>query len=151
MVRRRDALAGRLGRWAAMAVAAAQTLRPGTPVSLLLDERPGSVWVLFVGHCHYTPRGLAPARRPRLEDGLLDVPHPRADVRLSRTRAVLGSLLGVSSHVSGYAETQARRVRVVSRSGPQVVAYDGETAAAPATTFDFAKHGTLTVYCHRTA
>ena len=56
----------------------------------------------------------------------------------------------MSSHVSGYAETQARRVRVVSRSGPQVVAYDGETAA-PATAFDFAKHGTLTVYCHRTA
>jgi diacylglycerol kinase family enzyme/membrane-associated phospholipid phosphatase len=149
VVRRRDALAGRLGRWAAMTLAAAQTLRRGTPVSLLLDGRPVSVWILFVGNCRYTPRGLAPAWRPRLEDGLLDVQYLRADVRLSRTRAVLGSLLGVSSHVSGYAEAQARRVRVVSRSGPQVVAYDGETGA-PATTFDFAKHGTLTVYCHRT-
>ena len=150
MVRRRDALAGRVGRWTAMTVAVAQTLRRGTPVSLLLDGRPVSVWVLFVGNGRYTPRGLAPAWRPRLDDGLLDVQYLRADVPLSRTRAVLGSLLGVSSHVSGYAEAQARRVRVVSRSGPQVVAYDGETAA-PATAFDFAKHGTLTVYCHRTA
>ncbi len=149
MVRRRDALAGRLGRWTAMTVAAAQTLRRGTPVSLLLDGRPVSVWVLFVGNCRYTPRGLAPAWRPRLEDGLLDVQYLRADVAFSRTRAVLGSLLGVSSHVSGYAETEARRVRVVSRSGPQVVAYDGETGQ-PATEFDFAKHGTLTVYCRRT-
>ena len=64
-------------------------------------------------------------------------------------KVAAGSLLGVSSHVSGYAETQARRVRVVSRSGPQVVAYDGETGP-PATEFDFAKHGPLTVYCRRT-
>ena len=87
--------------------------------------------------------------RPRLEDGLLDVQYLRADVRLSRTRAVLGSLLGVSSHVPGYAEGQAREVRVVSRSGPQEVAYDGETGE-PAIDFYFAKHGTLTVYCCRT-
>jgi undecaprenyl-diphosphatase len=150
MVRRRDALAGRLGRWTAMTVAAAQTLRRGTPVSLLLDGRPLSVWILFVGNGRYTPRGLALAWRPRLEDGLLDVQYLRADVPFSRTRVVLGSLLGLSPHVSGYAHGQARQVRVVSRSGPQEVAYDGETGE-PATEFLFAKHGTLTVYCCRTA
>jgi undecaprenyl-diphosphatase len=149
MVRRRDALAGRMGKWAAMTVAVAQTLRHGTPVSLLLDGRPVRVWILFVGNCAYTPRGLAPAWRPRLEDGLLDVQYLRADVRFSRTRAVLGSLLGVSDRSSGYAECQAERVRVVSRSGPQEVAYDGETGPA-ATEFDFAKRATLTVYCCRT-
>ncbi|MGR6967121.1 phosphatase PAP2 family protein [Geodermatophilus sp. URMC 61] len=148
MVRRRDALAGRLGRWTAMAVAVAQTLRRGTPVSLLLDGRPLSVWILFVGNGRYTPRGLALAWRPRLEDGLLDVQYLRADVPFSRTRAVLGSLLGLSPHVSGYAEGQAQRVRVVSRSGPQEVAYDGETGQT-ATEFVFAKHGRLTVYCCR--
>jgi diacylglycerol kinase family enzyme/membrane-associated phospholipid phosphatase len=150
MVRRRDALAGRLGRWTAMTVAVAQTLRRGTPVSLLLDGRPVSVWVLFVGNGRYTPRGLAPAWRPRLDDGLLDVQYLRADVPFSRTRAVLGALLGLGSHVAGHAETQVRRVRVVSRSGPQVVAYDGETGE-PATAFDFTEAGTLTVYCCRTA
>ena len=149
VVRRRDALAGRLGRWPALAVAVAQTLRRGTPVSLLLDGRPVSVWILFIGNGRYTPRGLAPAWRPRLDDGLLDVQYLRADVTLSRTRAVLGALLGLGSHVAGYAETQVRRVQVVSRSGPQVVAYDGETGER-ATTFDFAKAGTLTVYCCRT-
>jgi diacylglycerol kinase family enzyme/membrane-associated phospholipid phosphatase len=149
MVRRRDALAGRMGKWAAMTVAAAQTLRRGTPVSLLLDGRPVLVWILFVGNCRYTPRGLAPAWRPRLEDGVLDVQYLRADVRFSRTRAVLGSLLGISDRSSGYAECQVERVRVVSRSGPQEVAYDGETGAA-ATEFDFCKRATLTVYCSRT-
>ncbi|MBB3083596.1 bifunctional phosphatase PAP2/diacylglycerol kinase family protein [Geodermatophilus sabuli] len=148
MVRRRDALAGRLGRWAAMTVAAATTLRRGTPVSLLLDGRPVLVWILFVGNGRYTPRGLAPAWRPRLEDGLLDVQYLRADVRFSRTRAVLGSLLGISDRSSGYASTQAREVRVVSRSGPQEIAYDGETGD-PATEFCFRKRATLTVYCCR--
>ncbi|RBY78266.1 PA-phosphatase [Geodermatophilus sp. TF02-6] len=149
MVRRRDALAGRMGRWAAMTVAAAQTLRRGTPVSLLLDGRPVLVWILFVGNCRYTPRGLTPAWRPRLEDGLLDVQYLRADVRFSRTRAVLGSLLGISDRSSGYAELQVERVRVVSRSGPQQVAYDGETGE-PATEFVFGKRTRLVVYCCRT-
>ncbi|MGY1703955.1 bifunctional phosphatase PAP2/diacylglycerol kinase family protein [Geodermatophilus sp. SYSU D00697] len=148
MVRRRDALAGRMGKWAAMAVAAARTLRSGTPVSLLLDGRPVLVWILFVGNCRYTPRGLAPAWRPRLDDGLLDVQYLRADVRFSRTRAVLGSLLGVSDHSSGYAECQARSVRVVSRSGPQQIAYDGETGEEAAE-FAFGKRAPLTVYCCR--
>ncbi|MGY1631499.1 bifunctional phosphatase PAP2/diacylglycerol kinase family protein [Geodermatophilus sp. SYSU D01186] len=149
MVRRRDALAGRMGKWAAMTVAVARTLRHGTPVSLLIDGRPALVWILFVGNCRYTPRGLAPAWRPRLEDGLLDVQYLRADVRFSRTRAVLGSLLGISDRSSGYADLQVREVRVVSRSGPQQVAYDGETGER-ATEFAFGKRACLTVYCSRT-
>jgi hypothetical protein len=56
------------------------------------------VWIVFVGNCTYTPRGLSPAWRPRLEDGLLDVQYLRADLRFGRTRAVLATLLGVSEH-----------------------------------------------------
>jgi diacylglycerol kinase family enzyme/membrane-associated phospholipid phosphatase len=150
MVRRRDALAGRMGKWAAMTVAAARTLRVGTPVELALDGRYVKVWILFIGNCLYTPRGLAPAWRPRLEDGLLDVQYLRADIPFSRTRAVLGTLLGVSDRVSGYAETSATSVKVRSLSGPQQVAYDGEMGEA-ATEFVFTKHGSLTVYCCRTS
>jgi undecaprenyl-diphosphatase len=40
-------------------------------------------------------------------------------------------------------------VRVVSRSGPQTVAYDGETGD-DATEFVFRKRDRLTVYCCRT-
>ncbi|MGY1812800.1 phosphatase PAP2 family protein [Blastococcus sp. SYSU D00820] len=150
MVRRRDALSGRLGKWAAMTVAAAQTLRQGTPVRLTLDGREVSVWILFVGNCCYTPRGLAPAWRPRLEDGLLDVQYLRADVPFSRTRAVLGTLLGISDRSSGYAETQVPSVTVRSQSGPQQVAYDGEMGEV-AEEFVFRKGTSLTVYCCRTS
>jgi diacylglycerol kinase family enzyme len=149
MVRRRDRLSGRMGKWMALTVAAAQVLRRGTPVSMVVNGRPLKVWILFIGNGCYTPRGLAPAWRPRLEDGLLDVQYLRADVPFSRTRAVLGALLGISDRGSAHAEFQAEEVTVVSRSGLKQVAYDGEMGEK-ATEFRFTKREPLTVYCCRT-
>jgi diacylglycerol kinase family enzyme/membrane-associated phospholipid phosphatase len=149
MVRRRDRLSGRMGKWLALTVAAAEVLHTGTPVSMEINGTPRKVWILFIGNGCYTPRGLAPAWRPRLEDGLLDVQYLRADVPFSRTRAVLGALLGISDRGSAYAEFQAEEVRVVLRSGPEPVAYDGEMGEK-AEEFRFAKRERLTVYCCRT-
>ncbi len=149
MVRRRDELSGRLGKWLALTVAAAQVLRTGTPVQLDVDGQRLQVWIIFVGNCLYTPRGLSPAWRPRLEDGLLDVQYLRADLRFGRTRAVLATLLGVSEHTRSYGHFVAEEVRVASRSGPQQVAFDGEMGEK-ATEFHFRKRAQLTVYCCRT-
>jgi undecaprenyl-diphosphatase len=148
MVRRRNQLSGRLGKWLALTVAAAEVLRRGEPVSLVVNGMPLKVWIVFIGNCLYTPRGLSPAWRPRLEDGLLDVQYLRADLRFGRTRAVLATLLGVSEHARSYAQFQAEEVRVVSRSGPRQVAFDGEMGEK-ATEFAFTKRGRLTVYCNR--
>jgi diacylglycerol kinase family enzyme/membrane-associated phospholipid phosphatase len=149
MVRRRDHLSGRMGKWMALTVAAAQVLRRQSPVSMTVNGRSLKVWILFIGNGCYTPRGLAPAWRPRLEDGLLDVQYLRADVPFSRTRAVLGALLGISDRGSAYAEFQAEEVRVVSHSGLEQVAYDGEMGEK-ASEFHFTKRAPLTVYCCRT-
>src|SRR3954452_7994782 len=147
--RSRDHLSHRMGKWLAMTVAVAQVLRTQSPVDLVVNGRPLSVWIIFVGNCEYTPRGLSPAWRPRLEDGLLDVQYLRADLRFGRTRAVLGALLGISDRISAYAEFQAEDVRVVLRSGPEPVAYDGEMGEK-ADEFTFTKRDRLTVYCCRT-
>lgn len=149
MVRRRDHLTGRMGKWLAMTVASAQVLRRGSPVELEVNGRRISVWILFVGNCTYTPRGLSPAWRPRLEDGLLDVQYLRADLRFGRTRAVLATLFGVSEHARSYGHFEAEEIRVVSRSGPQTVAYDGEMGER-STEFVYRKRQALTVYCCRT-
>src|SRR3954471_11537183 len=149
VVERRDALSGRMGKWMAMAVGPAQVLRQATPLEVVLSGRPAKVWILFVGNCCYTPRGLAPAWRPRLEDGLLDVQYLRADVRFSRTRAVLGALLGISDRSAGYMEFQVESLDVAVRSGEQQIAFDGETGETT-TEFRFRKGATLTVYCCRT-
>src|SRR3954471_14501923 len=149
MVERRDRLSHRLGKWVALTVAAAQTMRHGEPVELVVNGRPLTAWIVFIGNCCYTPRGLSPAWRPRLEDGLLDVQYLRADLRLGRTRAVLATLLGVSEHTRSYGHFTAADVRVVSRSGLEQVAYDGEMGEK-ATEFHFSKRAPLTVYCCRT-
>ncbi|MGY5882465.1 phosphatase PAP2 family protein [Modestobacter lacusdianchii] len=148
MVRRRDQLSGRLGKWAALTVATAQVLRRGSPVELEVNGRRISAWILFVGNGCYVPRGLSPAWRPRLEDGLLDVQYLRADLRFGRTRTVLATLFGVSEHSRCYAEFQVPELRVRVLSGAQRIAYDGETGEA-ATEFLFRKRERLTVYCSR--
>jgi undecaprenyl-diphosphatase len=148
MVERRDRLSGRMGKWAALTVAAAQVLRHGSPVELEVNGRRISAWILFIGNGCYVPRGLSPAWRPRLEDGLLDVQYLRADLRFGRTRAVLATLFGVSEHSRSYAQFQTPELRVRSLSGPQQVAYDGETGETT-TEFLFRKRERLTVYCSR--
>jgi undecaprenyl-diphosphatase len=148
MVRRRDHLSGRMGKWLALTVAAAQVLRRQAPVELVVNGQPLSVWILFVGNCVYTPRGLSPAWRPRLEDGLLDVQYLKADLRFGRSRAVLATLLGVSEHSRSYGHFEAEEVTVVSRSGLKQIAFDGEMGEK-ATEFRFHKRAALTVYCCR--
>jgi undecaprenyl-diphosphatase len=149
MVRRRDRLSGRMGKWLALTVAAAQVLRRQAPVELVVNGQPLSVWIIFIGNCLYTPRGLSPAWRPRLEDGLLDVQYLRADLTFGRTRAVLATLLGISEHARSYGHFEAEEVTVISRSGLKQVAYDGEMGEK-ATEFRFRKRAELTVYCCRT-
>jgi undecaprenyl-diphosphatase len=149
MVRRRDRLSGRMGKWLALTVAVGQTLRRQSPVELVVNGKPLTVWIIFVGNCLYTPRGLSPAWRPRLEDGLLDVQYLRADLHLGRTRAVLATLLGVSQHTRSYGHFTATEVRIESRSGRRQVAFDGEMGEK-AQEFTFRKRAPLTVYCCRT-
>ncbi|MFL6095801.1 MAG: phosphatase PAP2 family protein [Blastococcus sp.] len=149
MVRRRDHLSGRMGKWLALTVAVAQVLRKQAPAELVVNGQRLLVWILFVGNCVYTPRGLSPAWRPRLEDSLLDVQYLRADLRFGRTRAVLATLLGVSEHARSYGHFQAEEVTVVSRSGPKQIAFDGEMGEK-STEFRFRKRAELTVYCCRT-
>jgi undecaprenyl-diphosphatase len=146
MVRRRDRLSGRLGKWMAMTVAVAQVLRTQQPIDVVVNGRRLRVWIVFIGNCLYSPRGLSPAWRPRLEDGLLDVQYLRADLRFGRTRAVAATLLGLSDRARSYGHFTAEEVRIVCRSGPERVAFDGEMGEE-ATEFVFRKRAPLTVYC----
>ena len=147
MVRRRDHLSDRMGKWLAMTVAVAQVLRTQSPVDLVVNGRPLSVWIIFIGNCEYTPRGLSPAWRPRLEDRLLDVQYLRADLRFGRTRAVLATLLGVSEHSRSYGHFDAEEVTVVSgrAQAGRLRRRDGRASEG----VRFRKRAELTVYCCR--
>jgi undecaprenyl-diphosphatase len=138
MVRRRDELAPRLGKWPSLVVAAAQVLRSQKPIHVDLNGKRVAAWIVFVGNCSYTPRGLSPAWRPRLEDGMLDVQYLRADTKWSRSRTVLTQLFGITEHTGLYVDEIVKELRVVSHSGPQEIARDGEPAES-ANEFHFVK------------
>ena len=138
MVRRRDELAPRLGKWPSLVIAAAQVLRNQKPIRVELNGVQVTAWIVFVGNCSYTPRGLSPAWRPRLEDGLLDVQYLRADTKWSRSRTVLTQLFGITEHTGLYRDRMVKELKVRSLSGPQEIARDGEPAES-ATEFHFVK------------
>ncbi|MDQ3477016.1 MAG: phosphatase PAP2 family protein [Actinomycetota bacterium] len=146
MVRRRDELAPRLGKWPSLVIAAAQVLHDQKPIRMDLNGTTVSAWIVFVGNCSYTPRGLSPAWRPRLEDGLLDLQYLRADTKWSRSRTVLTQIFGITEHTGLYRDQMVKEVVVRSLSGPQEIARDGEPAES-ATEFHFVKRpGKLIVY-----
>ncbi len=118
MVRRRDRYSHQYGKWPATAYAIVRTLRHEKPLELVINGEQMPVWVVFIGNGRYIPRGLAPSWREQLAGGVLDVQYLRADRRLSRTRAVLYSLVGLvdRSHVFGSLESAKVTHRVAVRT-----------------------------------
>lgn len=142
----RDALAPWTGKWLAMAIATGRVLRRQRPLRLSIDGKPAEVWTLFVGNCRYATSGPFPAGRPRLNDGWLDVQYLRADVRLSRTRAVVSSLAGIARHSSARPGLLVTELAIESRGGAVRIAHDGEPGEQ-STRFRLAKlPGSLAVY-----
>jgi undecaprenyl-diphosphatase len=146
VVKRRDQLRPRVGKWLGMAAAAGDVLHRQRPLRLFLDGEPVEAWTLFVGNGCYRWRGASPAWRPRLDDGWLDVRYLRADAQLSRTRTILSALAGRNERNGVHRSRLVTELRVESGSGPVPVARDGEPGE-PASSFRFAKlPGTLVVY-----
>lgn len=145
LVRRRDRLSHRLGKWPAAAYALFRTLRHHSPMDLEINGRRMPIWVVFAGNGPYRPRGLAPAWRDDLHTGLLDVQYLRADLRLARTKAVVLSLLGLVERSAVFGSLEVEQVRITSHNGPLPVAHDGEITA-PVKTVELAISDRLTVY-----
>jgi diacylglycerol kinase family enzyme/membrane-associated phospholipid phosphatase len=126
MVQHRDRLSHRMGKWPATALALVRTLRRHTPMDVEINGHRVPVWVVFVGNGVYRPKGLAPAWREDLADGLLDVQYLRADAPFARTRGVLWSLLGLVERSTVFHTVDATEVLIVAHDGPQTPAHDGE-------------------------
>ncbi|GAA3805259.1 bifunctional phosphatase PAP2/diacylglycerol kinase family protein [Sphaerisporangium flaviroseum] len=134
VVDRREEWEGKIGKWSALVLAMADVLMHNrTPDELVVDGVRRRVWLLFAGNCAYESSGVAPTRRDRLEDGVLDIRLLTAASRLPRLRAMASTILGglgVSRH---YLAWRADTVRVASPSGSRgevLLARDGETFTA---------------------
>jgi hypothetical protein len=119
-VNARRQLEGVLGKRLAEAFALIGVLRRGRPHELVLDGRRRRLWLYFAGNCRHVPQGTAPAYRPDLADGCLDIRVVEATV-LARSRlvaAVLNGTLGRSRvYLSWRASSVDVRRRTVSPSG----------------------------------
>jgi diacylglycerol kinase family enzyme/membrane-associated phospholipid phosphatase len=146
MVRLREKLESRWPKWAAGLLASTRILRTAKPLTILLNGQRRTIWMLFVGAGSYVPKGFAPARRPTLTSGVLDVRYLRADVPYSRLRFLLAMLTGTlaASHVYRHAEVPA--ADVVLLDAHRRVALDGEVGP-PGRRFRFSvRKGALPVY-----
>lgn len=130
MVRLREQWEPRWGKWPAAVAAFTTVLARTQPMRVRMNGKERKIWVLFVGNSGYQPTGFAPAWRPQLDDGVLDVRYVRADVPLSRTRFLLASLTGALLNSRTYVEEQRDQLRIeVLEQDPQMLACDGELRA----------------------
>ncbi|MEW2168048.1 phosphatase PAP2 family protein [Streptomyces sp. NPDC007084] len=146
LVRLREHLEQRWGKWPAAGVALARVLRTARPIEAEINGRPRRLWLLFAGNGRYVPEGFAPSFRPRLDDGLLDLRLVDAERRLARTRVVASALVGALRHSRVYGAEHAPRVELAGVAGTDTLAYDGEVApGAPALRLE-KEHRALVVY-----
>lgn len=145
MLDARAPLERRIGRWPAQLVALIVTLLRARPLELDVDGRRRTVWMGFVGNCRHEPAGFAPGRRPRLDDGQLDVRLLLGEPRLSRLRLLGALLAGRLERSSAYEAFATTRLRIHSPDGPLLLAADGDPISA-GESVTVAKAGSLAIY-----
>jgi len=146
LVELRERRETRWGKWPAAALALIEVLRKSDPLVAHIDDVPRRVWLVFVGNGLYRPRGFAAAARNRLDAGLLDVRYVRADVQLSRTRFVIGALIGALQRSRTYVQQECTGLKVEVLGPPVALATDGEVVAE-GSRFEFSiQPAALTVY-----
>jgi undecaprenyl-diphosphatase len=130
LVRAREQLEKALGRRLAVAVALVRVLRRGRPHELILNGQQRQLWLYFAGNCRYEPVGTAPAYRPNLSDGYLDIRVIEAGP-LARSRLIAAVITGTLGRCRVYHAWLARAVDISSAHGvPIWLSVDGEVATA---------------------
>jgi diacylglycerol kinase family enzyme/membrane-associated phospholipid phosphatase len=146
LVQLRERGQARWGKWPAAALALIRVFRQADPLVVRIDGIPRKVWLVFVGNGLYRPRGFAAAARHRLDAGLLDVRYVRADVRLSRTRFVIGALAGALQQSHTYVQRECAELQVEVLGRAPALATDGEVIAEGSRFRFFTQPAALKVY-----
>ncbi len=125
-VQTREKLEHKIGKPAAGVYAMFHTLRRGEPVRIKYDNKTLQTSLFFLGNSVYLPSGFAPARRHRMDDGLLDVRILETGRRLARLRILVALTLGRLTRSPLYHEMRVPEFSFTALDGPTVLAHDGE-------------------------
>jgi diacylglycerol kinase family enzyme len=134
MVRRREKLRGRLGKWPAMIWALQTVLRRHPFIDLTL-ERDGVVQrrrtpFVFVGNNSYSMEGFYIGLRERIDCGVLSVYVTRRPRRFGLVLLALRALFGRLRQAKDFEAATTSELRIDSRHKRLLVSTDGEIAAA---------------------
>ncbi len=146
-VTERERLQPRYGKRLAAVISAWRLVSTADAVSIRVDGRPMRSLAFFAGNGRYAPVGFAPAVRPSLTSGMLDVRILQADHRAERWRLVWALLTGTLHRSGLYEEIVADSVDIdVDDHGGVLVSRDGEVGE-PANHLEFrVLRGALRVY-----
>ncbi|ULE34400.1 bifunctional phosphatase PAP2/diacylglycerol kinase family protein [Mycobacterium sp. IDR2000157661] len=125
-VQTREKYEHRIGKPLAGLFAMFHTLRHGEPVRIRYDNKLLQTSLFFLGNSTYLPSGFAPARRTRMDDGLMDIRILETGRRFSRLRILVSVALGRLERSPLYHELRVPEFEFTSVDGPTVLAHDGE-------------------------
>jgi undecaprenyl-diphosphatase len=147
LVRAREELEERLGKWPAVLVALARVLRGSRPQDLVVNGRRRRVWLLFAGNCRYEPAGAAPSYRPDLSDGQLDIRMIDGSQPLARARLIAAVAMGTLARSRVYRTWAAPELTIRTRDGsPVQLSTDGEVMTGDTTVTLRKRPDSLLVY-----
>lgn len=126
MIELRERLQNRIGRWPAHVASVLWTVFRADPLEVELNGESRTVWMVFIGNCCHEPEGFAPAWRPRLDDGELDVRILHGERPLARARLVLSILAGRLAGSAAYERHLVERLEVDSGEESLPVTRDGD-------------------------
>ncbi|GLP77943.1 putative phosphoesterase, PA-phosphatase related protein [Mycobacterium antarcticum] len=127
-VQKREKLEHRIGKPLAGVYAMFYTLRHGVPVRIKYDNKVVRTSLFFLGNSSYLPSGFAPARRLRMDDGLMDVRILETEKRFSTLRILTALVLGRLVRSPLYHELRVPEFTFRAVDGPTLLAHDGELA-----------------------
>lgn len=130
LVRARERLERRLGKWPATLAGVATTLREDRPCDVTIDGVPRRIWLVFAGNCLYEPAGLAPSGRPRLDDADLDIRIVDASRPFARSRLLAALATGTLANSRVYEYRKASRITLGGDGKPITFTVDGEVVDA---------------------
>ena len=147
LVRAREELEERLGKWPAVVVALVRVLRGSRPQNLVVNGRRRRIWLLFAGNCRYEPAGAAPSYRPDLSDGQLDIRMIDGSQPLARARLIAAVAMGTLARSRVYRTWTAPEITIETSDGsPVQLSTDGEVMTADATVTLRKRRDPLLVY-----
>ena len=142
----REKLEHKIGKAAAGLYAMIHTLRHAQPVRIRYDGKTVTTFLFFLGNSVYLPSGFAPARRTRMDDGLIDVRFLETGRRYSRLRITTALALGRLERSRLYHELQVPEFSFTAVDGPIPIACDGEVGGPCASARFTTAYRALQVY-----